>query len=219
MFAASELTWAVPSLAFMLIVACGQPSDQLDTIATDTIDLGISQDADQSLRSIYGRWSVDEIVDSLYSDTLIHRDYFDPSQPDTFYFKRIIALAEMVRARGNDTNSLFPQVGFNAVWARKAHTLEPLTWHGSAVALTDEQVTRLLRLLNNPIHFSWGECGTWEPDVRFEFLSDGSIKQQLDEGCGGQFMTDHPGMKFGSLTEPRRREYRALLEEIGMRTE
>lgn len=213
------LTWAVPSLAFMLIVACGQPSGQPDTVATDPIDLGISQDADQSLKSIYGRWSVDEIVDSLYSDTLIHRDYFDPSQPDTFYFTRIIALAEMVRARGNDTNSLFPQVGFDAVRARKAHSLEPLLWHESAVVLTEEQVAKLLQLLNNPINFSWGECGTWEPDVRFEFLSDGYVLRQLDEGCGGQFMTDHPGMKFGSLTEPRRREYRALLEEIGMRTE
>ncbi|HRD53549.1 MAG TPA: hypothetical protein PKY96_12955 [Flavobacteriales bacterium] len=173
--------------------------------------------------SIYGERSIEEIVDSIYSDTLLHRDYFNPDKPDTFYLRRIVELAELIRFSSSDSSSLFPGTSFDEVVARQAHPFEGRrgyeATYGSAIPLSKNQAQRLLSLLNNPVNFNWGECGTWVPSVRFEFRHQGNVVRVLDDGCTGQFRTEYPRIKFGSLTSPRRAEYKALLGEIGIHAE
>ena len=217
----------------LFLAACESPTLPHTTapreIHTPTYDLILPTEQVSRLRnndptgSINGEWSTEELVDSIYSDTLLHRDYFNPDKPDTFYLRRIVELAELIRASANDSSSLFPGTPFDEVVARQAHPFEGRrgyeATYGSAIPLSKDQAQRLLSLLNNPVNFNWGECGTWVPSVRFEFRRQGNVVRVLDDGCTGQFRTEYPRIKFGSLTSPRRAEYKALLGEIGIHAE
>ena len=87
------------------------------------------------------------------------------------------------------------------------------------IELNNAQSATILRLIHDPLHFDWGECGTWVPTARFQFLQKDQVVGTLDDGCAGQFRTEDPRMKFGGLTGNSLKEYRALLNELGIRSE
>jgi hypothetical protein len=163
-------------------------------------------------KSIYGDWTIQEIIDSLYSD---------PSTADSFYLNRITILANKIKTDGNDSLTLFPECPFDKVVGKDAYGIwehtEQTTIYGSEIELNESQVKRLMRIINNPLNFSWTECGTWTPSSQFDFYFEGKFVRSLEIGCSWQLKTDYEKVKFGTLKTGK--DFRGLCNDIGLRNE
>ncbi|MEZ4721755.1 MAG: hypothetical protein R2813_07775 [Flavobacteriales bacterium] len=201
-----------------ILTACNQTDKQADTW-TDRVEE--YQKTTETPKSIYGQWTIQEIIDSLYTDTIRHRDYFDSTKVDSFYMSHIQKLVDKIRADGNDSTTLFPETPFDKVTGRDAWVTwsnkDYSTFYGPAKTLTKEQTDRLLRVVNNPINFSWGECGTWTASSQFRFYNDGELVRTLDIGCSWQLRTDYEKVKFGTLADHT--ALRQLCNDIGLKNE
>ena len=202
----------------IILTACNQKDRQTDTWA-ETV--GQNEHTTETARSIYGQWTIQEIIDSLYTDTVRYRNSFDTTEVDTFYLRHIQKLVDKIKADGADSITLFPETPFDNVTGKNAWVKwgqkDFATFYGPPKTLTNEQADILLRIINNPLHFTWGECGTWTPTSRFEFYYDGKLVRTLDVGCSWQLRTDFEKVKFGTLADPT--ALRELCNDIGLKNE
>ena len=204
-----------PFIAIFLIlfIAC-DPTNKQSTFDVTKPKIETTENP----KSIYGEWTLKEIVDSLYTDTLTYRNTFDSTKADTFYLNRILKLIQNIRADSGDTSTLFPKAQYDKVTAKDAL----VQWnqngfkvlYGMSKTLTKTQAEELLRIINNPLGFTWSECGTWTPTARFDFYQEGEIVRTIDVGCSWQFKTDFEKLKFGTLADPS--EFKKLCSDIGL---
>lgn len=84
------------------------------------------------------------------------------------------------------------------------------------VLLTDNQVNRLLNIVNNPSNFHWAECGTPFINGGFVFYNKrGQIVAYIEVGCSfTSFYFSKPNImaKYGGLEETK--EFFKLLGEL-----
>ena len=204
-------------LSLALLQSCGQRQDLPAQTTPQPQGLTDSAPIPANL-SIYGPQTIEELLDSIWSDTLRVVD-----GRNSIYYQHIAHLAQFIDSTKNDTANLFPGQSFNRIVARQAQPFLANRGYeasfGMPIELSNAQSATLLRLIRNPLHFDWGECGTWVPTARFEFLQKDQVVGTLDDGCTGQFRTEDPRMKFGGLTGKSLKEYRALLKELGIRSE
>ena len=72
------------------------------------------------------------------------------------------------------------------------------------VKLSADQEKSILAVINNPMNFSWGECGTPFISRAIIFYNSGNEIARIEFACsGGQIFTipENPLIRFGSLTE------------------
>jgi len=206
--------------ALLLLVvaqACGQSQDTPVATSPHSQDSGYQAITHPNL-SIYGPYTIESILDSIWSDTLRVLD-----GRNSIYYQHIAALAQFIDSTRNDTASLFPGQAFDRIVIRQAQPFLADRGYeasfGKPIELGTSQSATFLGLIRDPLHFSWGECGTWMPTARFEFLLYHQVVATLDDGCAGQFKTDDPRMKFGGLTGKSLSAYRTLLKELGIQAE
>lgn len=206
------------SLFLILLNACDTANRQSESAIPE---LEPHSESDEIKKSIYGNWTLEEIIDRLYTDTLQHRNAFDSTKADTFYLRRIRKLIQNIKADSSDTSTLFPKVQYDKITAKEAL----VQWnrngfnvlYGLSKTLTKTQAEELLRIINNPLGFTWSECGTWTPTARFDFYFEGKIVRTIDVGCSWQFKTDFEKIKFGTLADPK--EFNMLYSDIGIENE
>mgnify|MGYP006156516227 CR=1 FL=1 len=202
----------------IILIFCSCNAGNLDKHANNSNGFEQSQ---LTTKSIYGDWTIQEVIDSLYTDTITHRNYFDSNLVDTFYLNRIKNLAKKIEEDGNDSLTLFPETKFDKVIGKDAWVLRAgntqATIYGLGIELNTKQAQRLIRLINNPLNFSWAECGTWTPSSRFDFYFEGKFVRSLDIGCSWQLKTDYEKVKFGTLKTVK--DFRSLCTEIGLKNE
>jgi hypothetical protein len=168
-----------------------------------------------------------QLLQHLWKDTIgIDNEY----KPD--YVAQINELITTVRQK-----KTFPQANFAFVAfyhcqnytpffsAKENHLVEktPYGWKISptmpsqyATLLTDQQVNRLLQMINNPLNFSWFECGTALPEGGFVFFNrEGQIVAYIEMACAFtqcRFSTQHFAAKYGQLTKTQ--EFFKLIDEL-----
>ncbi len=161
-------------------------------------------------------YTIQEVVDSIYKDTIEHRDYFDKSKVDTFYLREIQKLITQISKDKNNPKTLFPCVSFDNVIAQDILNSDSGIKLGELKQLNISQTKKLLNIVNNPLNYNWGECGTWTPTSKFSFYYRDKIVQTLNIGCSCQFKSNYRKMKFGTLNNEKCSELMDLCHELGL---
>lgn len=170
----------------------------------------------------WDQYTQSQIKDSIFSDTLAinFRELegkINNSVRD-FYMKKISLLINDLKDDWDKKDSLYPKAKFNAV--KVTQVVKGL--FKKVRYMNENQVNRLLKVINNPLNFEWSET-TFEADVKVEFLQDGKVIAYflLMED---RSVISHPGewedfkkMKFGALYEKPRLELVELFGELGFR--
>ncbi len=100
----------------------------------------------------------------------------------------------------NNPESLFPYAKFDSVIYFQYGTkdkFEPAHWNKiysehviNSKHLPIEKVTKILTLINNPLNFIWGECGTPFIEGAIIFYNSGIEIARIEHACsGGQIFT------------------------------
>lgn len=211
--------WTMRLISIIIIfILCSCNGGDLHDQANKVIGLEQSQ---LTTKSIYGNWTIREVIDSIYTDTITHRNYFDSDVVDTFYLNRIKDLVKKIEKDGNDSLTLFPETKFDKIIGKDAWVSwagqTSATIYGLGIELNVEQSQRLIRLINNPLNFSWAECGTWSPSSRFDFYYKGKLIRTLDVGCSWQLKTTFEKVKLGTFESGN--DIREICREIGLKNE
>ena len=213
----SENGMLVALLSLAVLQSCGQGQEPPVQTTPQPRALEDSVPTPQNL-SIYGPYTIAELLDSIWSDTLrvAHGR-------NSIYYHHIASLAHFIDSTQNDTAGLFPARAFDKIQVRQANDFLADqgydAYFGKPVELSSAQSATLLGLIRDPLSFSWGECGTWTPTARFEFKLNDQVVGLLNDGCVGQFRTTDPRMKFGGLTGKSMKAYHALLNELEIKAE
>jgi hypothetical protein len=207
----------VALLSLAVLQSCGQGQEPPVQTTPQPRAPADSVPTPQNL-SIYGPYTIEELLDSIWSDTLRVVD-----GRNSIYYQHIAFLAHFIDSTKNDTAGLFPATTFNKIVVRQANAFLGDRGYeatfGEPSELSNAQGAMLLGLIRDPLSFDWGECGTWMPTARFEFKLNDKVVATLDDGCAGQFRTTDPRMKFGGLTGKSMKAYRALLNELAIKAE
>lgn len=155
-----------------------------------------------------------ELKDKLYADTLkVGPDADGKNTATTFYKDQIEKLLIELNRDKNKVDQLYPMADFDEVTASNGT-------FGRKKAFTDEQISRLLMIVNDPTSFNWSET-TSEPDIQVAFFKEGKIVGILNIEADKLVVTPSPEllgflkMKFGTLNEDSRRALIKLLAEVG----
>ncbi|MCH2232468.1 MAG: hypothetical protein MK105_19180 [Crocinitomicaceae bacterium] len=114
----------------------------------------------------------------------------------------------------NTPDSLFPYLPYDSVLYFRYGTndnFEPAHWNKinsehviDSKILPIEKVTKILTVINNPLNFKWGECGTPLIEGAIVFYNSGIEIARIEHACsGGQIFTepDNALIRWGILNE------------------
>ena len=167
------------------------------------------EDYSHNYPKYWDQYTQSQVKDSIFADTV---------GKTSFYLRTTSKLVADLKDDWGKTDSLFPQAKFNAV--KITQVVEGLS--KKVRYMNENQVNRLLKVINNPLNFEWSET-TFEADVKVEFLQDGKVAAHflLMED---RSVISHPGewetfkkMKFGMLYGKPRLELVKLFGELGFR--
>ena len=114
----------------------------------------------------------------------------------------------------NSPDSLFPYLEFDSVSYFRYGTedrFEPTEWNQIYMehildfrTLSIEEVNSILIVVNNPLNFEWGECGTPFIEGAIIFYNGGIEIAKIEHACsGGQVFStpQNPLIRWGNLNE------------------
>ena len=120
--------------------------------------------------------------------------------------KKMITLLEQSQA---DTFVLFPNSPVDSVLYHTFHTFNKQHIHEKkriihTRKLNDSIVGKLILLVNNPIYFEWGECGTPIPETEAVFYYKGKEIARIGFACTLGQLSSNPDnilTRWGNLNE------------------
>ena len=158
------------------------------------------------------KYTEQQLIDTLYSDTLnVGPDAQGGWTSREFYkntTKELITDLQKTKFDG-----FYPMTEFDELTIMKLPFSLKKTF-------TNEQTTKFLEIINDPVSFDWGET-TYEPEYRIDFLKDNKIVAVLT--CGIQDMAiiktkpDWPEfkrMKFGKIKSERYNDFVSIINEL-----
>ena len=111
-------------------------------------------------------------------------------------------------------DSLFPFTSYDSVYYIKYGTKDKIDlakWNKKytehvldSKKLSNEDVNTILTIINNPLNFNWGECGTPFIEGAIIFYKSGNEIAKIKHACsGGQLLTepDNALSRWGILSE------------------
>jgi hypothetical protein len=133
-------------------------------------------------------------------------------------------LKSMIRLLNHNlkNDSLFPYQQFDSVVYSQFEDwlmLEPDKMSERKIikkkTIEQDKVNSLLRLINNPLNFQWGECGTPVREAKVEFWHKGKIMATIDFACSfGQIFCEPENIliRWGVFNEKGNK----ILDNIGL---
>ncbi len=149
----------------------------------------------------YPNYNIDSIYNELLKDTL--------KQTDIDAKKWIIHYADSIKFYGNRIETFFPYKDFDRIIVFRLTQHESLSEivQKDTFCLNNCQAELFLEIINNPLYFTFAECGTPIFDYNFQFLKGNVIIEELffDYDCNF-FMTESKvkdmnwqRMKYGAI--------------------
>ncbi len=168
-----------------------------------------------------------KLIDSLLVDTVVD---------DYWYKEKINNLITQINKDKGLTENMFPYACYDSVvtyqinikygFTENSKYLEKVFVKGeinknlkltNGFKLTPKQIDKLLSIINNPLNFSWGECGTPIPSSLIVFYSNNKMLSLVQLSCGYQQIDCYPinfRTKLGGLTDSRVQLIIDLMKEI-----
>ena len=158
---------------------------------------------DHNYVKYWDKYTKQQLIDTLFSDTLmVGLDTDGGRTSREFYINKTQELLADLNNDKNEIDRLYPMTVFDKL------TIKKLPF-GFKKTFTNEQTSKFLEIINDPVSFDWGET-TYEPKYRVDFLKDNKIVATLtiDEDKWiiktESNWQDFKKMKFGALKlEPR----------------
>lgn len=136
------------------------------------------------------------------------------SSAKDFYKEEIHRLLIDLKNDKYKNDRLYPMLAFNEVVLSKPAS-------GAIYTLSENQIEKLLTIINDPLSFSWSET-TSEPTFKIDFIKDGLIVSTLHIEDDQSVIKINPElsgfrkMKFGMLKPGPRNELMDLFNEIDL---
>lgn len=174
--------------------------------------------------------SRDSIINEIYKDTLKNKEIK----------KEVIKIGQFLES--DTTNKYFPFKEYRKVicykmngdffsfycskhlkWAPffELKKLDTITnsFVEKKIILTEDQIIKLLRIINNPLNFLWLGC-EFKPELRFEFYDNNDlIIAVINSGNSHSVLLTNPNSlltKWGVLKSEMKIEYDTLLYDFGV---
>lgn len=183
----------------VLVASCGSQTDKKDYV--------------HSYKKYWDKYTDQQLIDTLFSDTLnVGPDTEGGWTTREFYIKTTKELIADLQDDKKNIDSLYPMTAFDELTIKKL----PL---GLTKTFNNEQTTKLLEIINDPLSFDWAET-TYEPEFKLDFFKDNKVVASLTIGADKSIIKTEPDwptfkkMKFGSLKTMHRIELEKLLNEI-----
>jgi hypothetical protein len=182
----------------ILFASCGSRTDKKDFV--------------HRYEKYWDKYTDQQLIDTLFSDTLnVGPDTDGGWTTRAFYINTAKELIADLQDDKNKIDSLYPMTPFDELTIKKL----PL---GFKKTFTNEQTTKFLEIINNPVSFNWAET-TYEPEFQLDFYQNNKLVASLTIGAGKSVVkTDLPDfkkIKFGRLNTEAYTEMTKLLNEIG----
>lgn len=162
----------------------------------------------------WDKYTQQQLIDTLFSDTLsIGPNTEDGWGTREFYLNTTKELIADLLDDQNKIDSLFPLVDFDEL------TIKKLPF-GFKKNLTNEQISKFLEIINDPVSFSWAET-TYEPEYQLDFYKNNKVITSLAIGSDNSVIETNPNwpkfkkFKFGTLKRERHNDLTELVNEFG----
>jgi hypothetical protein len=184
----------------ILVASCGSRTDK--------------KDFEHNYSKYWDKYTDQQLIDTLFTDTLnVGPDNEGGWTTREFYIKTTKQLIADLQDDKNKIDSLFPMTPFDELTIKKL----PL---GFKKTFTDEQATKFLEIINDPVSFDWAET-TYEPEFQLDFFKDNKVVASLTIGADKSVIKtnlDWPyfkKFKFGRLKGERQKDLTKLLNDVG----
>jgi hypothetical protein len=184
----------------VLVASCGSRTDKKDYV--------------HSYEKYWDKYTDQQLIDTLFSDTLnVGPDTEGGWTTREFYINTTKELIADLEDDKNIIDSLYPLTAFDELTIKKL----PL---GFKKTFTDEQTTKFLKIINDPVSFNWAES-TYEAEFQLDFFKDNKVVASLTIGADKSVVKTNPDwpdfkkMKFGRLKTEAYTEMNKLLNEVG----
>ena len=95
-----------------------------------------------------------------------------------------VNIYEVSKSDNNKIDSLYPMTSFDEL------TIKKLPF-GFKKTLTNEQTTKFLEIINDPVSFDWGET-TYEPGFQVDFFKNRKVVASFTIGADKSIMKTNP---------------------------
>ncbi len=121
----------------------------------------------------YPNYNTNSICIELLKDTV--------NQTDISSKEWIIHYADSIKSYGNRKETFFPYKDFDKIIVFRLNKLEAVSHiiPKDTFYLNTCQAEILLEIINNPVYFTFAECGTPTFDYNFQFLNKNEIVEEL----------------------------------------
>ncbi|MFY7668362.1 MAG: hypothetical protein ACOVQG_06440 [Crocinitomicaceae bacterium] len=184
----------------VLVASCGSRSDKEDYV--------------HSYEKYWDKYTDQQLIDTLFSDTLdIVPDTEGGWTTREIYINTTKELIADLQDDKNKIDSLYPMATFDELTIKKLRL-------GFKKTLTNEQTTKFLEIINDPVSFDWAET-TYEPEFQLDFHKDNKIVASLTVGADKSVIktnTDWPTFKkfkFGRVKGKRYNDLTKILNDVG----
>lgn len=150
-------------------------------------------------------------------DTILERFWKEEGQRTDSTPNLILKMAAMVEKNINDPVKLYPFSRVDSVVVFYPYFTNKKIELKRYKRLDNDNVLNLLHLLNNPLYYSWGECGTPVEEFRFIFYSKKNVVGSTIISCDGNFVECEPEnilIKSGGLNERGRNVIRCITKTV-----
>jgi len=178
----------------------------------------------------------EEVIRKIYNDTNHLRDFFDRSKVDTFYLNRMMEMEDLINEKGFEILPIdiicAKLIEVNVDYDTRPGTAEmskvmtrlfdeegkvnSLVDTAKGFDLTLGEIDQIRNIVEQPLNFTWAECGTYIPQAVILFFDQNrKISFALTVGCGS--IRTYPSdlrIKFGGLVPDANEQLFALLSRI-----
>jgi len=162
----------------------------------------------------WDKYTDQQLIDTLFSDTLnVGPDSEGGWTTREFYINTTKELIADLQDDKNKIDSLYPMAAFDELTIKKL----PL---GFKKTFTNEQTTKFLEIINDPVSFDWAET-TYEPEFQLDFHRDNKVVASLTIGADKSIIKTNPDwpnfkkFKFGRVKGERYNDLTKILNDVG----
>ncbi|MEZ4773080.1 MAG: hypothetical protein R3D00_07850 [Bacteroidia bacterium] len=171
------------------------------------------KDFEHSYEKYWDKYSDQQLIDTLFSDTLnVGPDTDGGWTTREFYINTTKQLIADLQDDKNKIDSLYPMTPFDEL------TIKKLPF-GFKKAFSDEQTTKFLEIINDPVSFDWAET-TYEPEFQLDFFKDNTVVASLTIGADKSIVKSNPDwpefkkFRLGRLKSEAYNEMTKLLNNL-----
>jgi len=184
----------------ILVASCGSRTDK--------------KNFEHNYSKYWDKFTDQELIDTLFSDTLnVGPDTEGGWTTREFYINTTKELIADLQNDKNKIDSLYPMAAFDEL------TIKKLPF-GFKKTFTNEQTTKFLEIINDPVSFDWAET-TYEPEFQVDFFKNSTVVATLTIGADKSIIKtnidwpDFKKFKFGRLKAERYNDLTKLLNDVG----